>query len=87
MQEAGGPAMDAGTWYGWWVPVATPNDIVAKLRKEMGMVLNSQEIKAIWATQGAELPTIQQQANVESYVRAEIVRWTKAVRDAGIKLE
>jgi tripartite-type tricarboxylate transporter receptor subunit TctC len=86
MQEAGGPPMDAGTWYAWWVPVATPKDIVAKLRKEIGAVLNSQEIMAIWATQGAELPT-SQQANVESYVRSEIHRWTKATRDAGIKVE
>ena len=87
MQEAGGPPMDAGTWYGWWAPAATPNDLVEKLRKEIGAVLNSQDIKAIWATQGAELPTIQQQANVESYVRSEIYRWTKATREAGIKLE
>ena len=87
MQEAGGPSMDAGTWYGWWVPAATSNDVVARLRKEINVVLNSQEIKTIWATQGAELPTTQQQANIENYVRSEIHRWTKAVRDAGIKLE
>lgn len=86
MQEAGGPPMDAGTWYGWWVPAATPKDIVAKLRKEMTAVINSDEIKSIWATQGAEVPSIQP-ANVESYVRSEIQRWTKATRDAGIKVE
>jgi len=86
MQEAGGPSMDAGTWYGWWVPAATPKDIVAKLRQEMTEVINSPEIKAVWATQGAEVPAVQP-GTVESYVRAEIHRWTKATRDAGIKVE
>lgn len=86
MQEAGGPAMDAGTWYGWWVPAATPKDVVAKLRKELGAVLQSPEIKSVWAAQGAESPTAQQ-ANVESYVQAEIKRWVKATRDARIKVE
>lgn len=87
MQEAGGPPMDAGTWYGWWAPAATPKDVIAKLRNEISMVLNSPELKAIWATQGAELPTVGQQVNVESYVRAEVYRWTKATREAGIKVE
>lgn len=84
MQEAGGPAMDAGTWYGWWAPAATPKDVVAKLRKEISTVVNSDEIKSIWATQGAEVPS---PPNVDSYVRAEIQRWTKATRDAGIRVE
>jgi tripartite-type tricarboxylate transporter receptor subunit TctC len=86
MQEAGGPPMDAGTWYGWWAPAATPKEIVVRLRKELVSVVNGDEIKAIWATQGAEVPPIPQ-ANVEAYVRAEIFRWTKATRAAGIKVE
>ncbi len=86
MQEVGGPAMDAGTWYGWWVPAATPQDVVAKLRKELAAVINSQEINSIWAMQGAELPAIQE-ASVESYVHSEVQRWTRATRDARIKVE
>jgi tripartite-type tricarboxylate transporter receptor subunit TctC len=86
MQEAGGPAMDAGTWYGWWAPAATPKDVVARLRREMTTVINSEEIKSVWATQGAEVPSVAP-ADVENYVRSEIHRWTKATRDAGIKVE
>jgi len=86
MQEAGAPLMDAGTWYGWWVPIATPKDVVAKLRSELSAVLSSQEIKAIWTTLGAEVPTMRA-PEVESYVRAEVHRWTKATHDAGIKAE
>lgn len=86
MQEAGGPSMDAGTWYGWWVPAATPKDVLDKLRKEVTAVLNSAEIKKVWATQGAEVPSVPL-SNVEAYVRAEVHRWTKATREANIRVE
>lgn len=86
MQEAGGPQMDAGTWYGWWAPAATPKDVVMKLRTALNVALNSPEIKAIWATQGADLSTVASE-DVEAYVRGEIQRWTKATRDAGISIE
>lgn len=86
MQEAGGPAMDAGTWYGWWAPTGTSKEALDKLRKEMAAVLNSPEIQKVWAAQGAEVPSVPA-ANVEEYVRAEIQRWTTATRDANIKLD
>lgn len=86
MQEAGGPPMDAGTWYAWWVPSSTPKDVVEKLRKEMNTVLSSPEIQKVWATQGAEVPAVPG-SNVEAYVRAEIQRWTTATRNANIKVD
>jgi tripartite-type tricarboxylate transporter receptor subunit TctC len=86
MQEAGGPAMDAGTWYGWWVPAGTPKASLDKLRGDLTAVLNSPEIQKVWATQGAEVPAVST-ANVEAYVRAEIHRWTAATREANIKID
>jgi len=86
MQEARGPAMEAGTWYAWWVPTATPKEALDKLRRDLAVVLNSPEIQKVWAMQGAELPTVPP-ANVEAYVRGEIHRWTAANRAANIKID
>lgn len=86
LQEAGGPAMDAGTWYAWWVPAATPKASLDKLRKDLAIVLNSPEIQKVWAMQGAELPAVPA-VEVEAYVRGEIQRWTAANRAAHIKID
>ncbi len=86
IQEAGGPHMDAGTWYGWWVPIATPNDVVDTLRKEVAATLNSKEIQQVWATNGADLPTVNA-STVDAYVRAEVNRWTALTRNSGIKID
>lgn len=86
MKEAGGPAMDAGTWYGWWVPVGTPANVLAKLRKDVTAALQSPEIQAAWKKQGAEVPKVAT-SNVENYVRDEIKRWIKTNQDAKIRVE
>lgn len=86
MTEAGGPSMDAGTWYGWWVPAATPPSVLAKLRKDLVAALKSPEINAAWQKQGADVPNVST-ADVENYVREEIKRWIKTNQDAKIKVE
>lgn len=86
MTEAGGPSMDAGTWYGWWVPAATPPSVLAKLRKDLVAALKSPEIIAAWQKQGANVPNVST-SDVENYVREEIKRWIKTNQDAKIKVE
>jgi tripartite-type tricarboxylate transporter receptor subunit TctC len=86
MQEAGGPAMDVGTWYAWWAPAATPRDVVLKLRKEMAAALNAAPVRQAWAAQGAE-PSAVTADNVEAFVRAEIARWIRATREAKITID
>lgn len=86
MAEAGGPAMDAGTWYGLWAPTGTPPPIVARLNREVMKALASPEIKAVWATQGAEIPSFELD-QLRPFMVSEIARWTSIEEKAGIKLE
>jgi len=86
MQEGGGPAMDAGTWYGWWVPAKTPRDILEHLRSAVAAALDTPEIQKTWALQGAEVPAVPA-SNVEAYVEGEIQRWSAANRKANIRLD
>ncbi len=86
MQEAGGPAMDVGTWYGWWVLASTPRDVVERLRAEITRALASPAIKDAWKAQGAEIPAMGAD-QVESYVRAEFARWIRETKSANIAAE
>jgi tripartite-type tricarboxylate transporter receptor subunit TctC len=55
MEEAGGPKMDAGTWYAMWAPRGTPPTIIDRLRAEIRQALAAPEVTRFWAEQGAEL--------------------------------
>lgn len=86
MQEAGGPPMDAGTWYGLWAPAGTPPEIVRKMRHEVSRALDSQMVKDTWKAQGADLSRLPAD-QLQSFGRQEIVRWTKVNQSAGIKID
>jgi len=86
MTEAGGPPLDAGTWYGMWAPANTPRDILVKLNREVTKALGSPEVKAIWNTQGADVPSFEFD-QLQPYVRAEVARWTAIQQKAGIRAD
>ena len=48
--------------------------------------LFSPDIKAIWATQGAEIPPFELD-QLRPFVLSEIARWSSIEETAGIKLE
>jgi len=86
MAEAGGPAMDAGTWYALWAPAGTPDPILAKLRAEVRTALASPAVQRAWQQQGAEPSTIPEDRLV-AYVREETRRWTALVTELGLRAE
>lgn len=86
LQEAGGPAMDVGTWYGLWAPAGTPPEVVDRMHHEVTRALSTPAVKEVWKAQGAELSPIPL-VELRAYVRAEIARWTKINQQAGIKLD
>src|SRR4051812_38631788 len=52
--EVGLPDYNVTTWYGLWAPKGTPADVQAKIVEEMRKAIGSDELKAVWASQGAE---------------------------------
>lgn len=86
LQEAGGPTMDVGTWYGLWAPAGTPKEVVDRMHHEVARALSVPAVKEVWKAQGAELSPLPL-GELRAYVRAEIARWTKINQQAGIKLD
>ncbi|MCE9642531.1 MAG: tripartite tricarboxylate transporter substrate binding protein [Betaproteobacteria bacterium] len=82
--ESGLPGYEASTWFGLFAPAATPREIVAKLNADAAAALNAADAKEKMAGQGLFVvaSTPEQFAD---FVKAEIPRWAKIVRDAGIK--
>ncbi len=86
MAEAGGPAMDAGTWYALWAPAGTPAPIIARLRDEVRRALAAPATQRVWQQQGAELSAIADDG-LEIFVREETLRWTTLVTALGLRAE
>ena len=84
--EVGLPDYTVTTWYGLWAPKGTPPEIQARIVDEVRKALNTDELKAIWATNGAEFPNMTQQ-QYGQFVNAEIKRWATVVKASGATLD
>jgi tripartite-type tricarboxylate transporter receptor subunit TctC len=86
VHEAGVPGYDAVIWLGMMAPVNTPKSVIDRLNAEVRKVLAKPEIKEAWRKQGAE--TIDMTAEqFEQFLRADIEKWAKVVKGAGIKVD
>ncbi len=82
--ESGYPDYDMTAWWGVAVAARTPRAIVTKLHDDIVRVLNMPDVRERLSGQGVEVAgTTPQQ--FEAFVRDEIVRWGKAVKQSGAK--
>jgi len=84
--EAGFPGYDVEYWYGLFLPVATPKDVVAKLHDETMQVLRQPDFVTNLANQGAT-PGAMTQAQFADFVKSESGKWGQVVRASGAKAD
>ncbi len=84
--ELGLPDYTVTTWYGLWAPKGTPADVQSRIVDEMHRATATDELKAIWASNGADFGTLTP-AQYGSFVSAEIKRWEAVVKASGAKLD
>jgi tripartite-type tricarboxylate transporter receptor subunit TctC len=84
--EAAISGFEALTWHGIVVPAATPAPIVSRINAEMNTVLAASELKERLAAQGVEARGGKPE-EFAVFLRAEIPKWTRVVRDSGAKAE
>jgi tripartite-type tricarboxylate transporter receptor subunit TctC len=82
--ESGLPGFEAFTWFGCFAPAATPREIVARLNADSVAALNAAEVKERMAAQGLFV-TANAPDPFNEFVKKEIARWTKIVKDANVK--
>ncbi len=84
--EVGLPDYTVTTWYGLWAPKGTPADVQARMVEEVRKIGAADEVKTVWANNGAEYGTLSQQ-DYARFVGAEVKRWAQVVKASGAKLE
>ena len=86
MDEAGVTGFDMDSWAGIFAPAGTPANIVALLNKELRRIIDSPEVKSSLGKAGFEAFSSSAQ-ELDDFVKVQLAKWGKMVKDAGIQPE
>jgi len=84
--EAGLPGFEISGWYGIFAPSQTPAPVVAKLSAEIDRLLATPDVRASLAKIGVNVLG-GSAAQFAAYIKREDAKWSKAIRDAGVRVE
>lgn len=84
--ESGVPGYQASNWYGFAAPAKTPRAIIDKLNREFTRIMAAPDVREKLLNVGME-PTTTTPEQYTEFVKAEIIKWTRVVKSAGIQAE
>jgi tripartite-type tricarboxylate transporter receptor subunit TctC len=84
--EAGVPNYEVGTTYGLLVPAGTPRDIINRLNADWIKIEAMADTKEKMRTAGYE-PMTSTPEQYGEFIKTEMVRWAKVIKDANVKIE
>ncbi|MBY0267822.1 MAG: tripartite tricarboxylate transporter substrate binding protein [Burkholderiales bacterium] len=82
--EAGVPGYDIILWYGAVMPTGTPAAAVNRLNADINKALKLQDVQQRLASLGAD-PLGGSAADFGAYIKSEVAKYTKVVRDAKLQ--
>ena len=77
------PGFELNSWYGMMAPAGTPKAIVIRLSQEVAAALRRSDVIE-WMKQNGLDPVGSTPEEHAAHIRAELVKWAKAVRDAKV---
>lgn len=84
--ESGFKDFDVSTWYGLFMPAATPREIVAQVHAEVNKLLATPEMVAAIQAQGAE-PQTMTAAQFATLLKTDHEKWKGIVQASGATIE
>jgi len=86
LHEAGVTGFDMDSWAGMFAPANLPRELVIQLNGELRKIIDDPEVKARLGALGFEAFSSTPEEFGE-FVKAQLVKWTKMIKDAGIEPE
>jgi len=86
LAESGVPGFDVSPWYGLMVPAGTPKDIIARLHEAAVNALKNPEVKKRFDTTDLE-PVGSSPEKFGAFIRSEVAKWAKVIKESGMKVE
>ncbi len=84
--ESGVPGYDAGVWYALAAPAGTPREVVDRLNREVIAVLKRPDYSKILVDAAID-PVGGTPEELGAYIRSEIAKWAKVVKDAKVRVD
>jgi tripartite-type tricarboxylate transporter receptor subunit TctC len=84
--EAGLPGAEATNWWGIVAPAGTPAAVVQRLQGDIGAIVDSSDTQKRFELEGADVLRMTS-AEFGQHIAAETAKWTRVVKQAGIKAQ
>ena len=84
--ESGLPGFEGVGWFGLFAPTGTPNPVIGKLNAEINKILNAPESRERLSGHGL-VPGGGTPQELRQFLQAEIAKWSKLIRETGIRAE
>jgi len=84
--ESGLPEFEVRQIYGVLAPAGTSREIVARLNQEIAKVMQMEDTRSRPLAEGSVVK-LSTPAELEKAIIAEIAKWSKVIKEAGIKEE
>src|SRR6266446_4316501 len=85
--EAGVPGCEVTTWYGVFAPGGTPAAIVNRLHADITNAMQAPDTRTRLAGDGADGTITRSPEEFAAMVRADVARYAKIIKDAGLKID
>ncbi len=85
--ESGVPGYEVTTWYGMFAPAGTPPAIVRKVFMEVARIVRLPDIKERLDGMGTEETTNASPEEFAAMVRADIAKYAKVIKAAGLRID
>ncbi len=86
LEESGLPGFVVTTWQGVFAPAGIPAPVLARVNAEFVKAIHSPELRPKIEQQDMD-PTGPTASKFNAMYRAELARWTKVAKDAGLKAD
>ena len=87
LSESGLPGFEAGSWFGLAAPKGTPREIVEKLSAETQKIFSDAAFRDRYLAPAVTFSIASPPGEFAERIRADLAKWGKVIKDAGVKVE
>jgi tripartite-type tricarboxylate transporter receptor subunit TctC len=85
--ESGIPGFDTATWSGLYLPSATPRDLVRRVHADIAKIASATDFKKRMLDIGIDQSEADTPEKHAAFLKSETAKWSKVIREAGVKAE
>ena len=86
ISESGLPGYEVTNWYGVMAPAGVPKDLIGRIHGDVVKALKHPDVQQRFEAEGGD-PTPNTPEQFAAFIKNEIAKWSKAVKESGAKVD